>query len=134
MNLLPEAALRGIRLFNEGEYFEAHEALEAAWRAEPGEIRGLYQGLLQAAVFYFHLQRGNLAGARKLYERCLRRLTPLAPVSAGIQVQTLRETIQITWKSVLETGQAPQNLAVKINLAAPQFVRDRCGSPMRERQ
>ena len=30
----PQAA-EGLRLFNTGEYFEAHEALEVAWLEEP---------------------------------------------------------------------------------------------------
>jgi predicted metal-dependent hydrolase len=34
----------GIRLFNEGKYFVAHEELELAWHAEPHPDRRLYQG------------------------------------------------------------------------------------------
>ena len=39
MSEFPNALLQGLELLNRGEYFEAHEAIEAAWRAEPGEIR-----------------------------------------------------------------------------------------------
>jgi predicted metal-dependent hydrolase len=56
----------GIQWMNRGDFFTAHEALEDAWRAEPGPIRRLYQGILQAAVACYHLERGNFAGARKL--------------------------------------------------------------------
>ena len=38
--LHPRAA-EGLRLFNAGKYFEAHEALEDAWNAEKGEVREL---------------------------------------------------------------------------------------------
>ncbi|HET6846614.1 MAG TPA: DUF309 domain-containing protein, partial [Anaerolineales bacterium] len=62
---LHDRAREGIRLFNEGRFFEAHEELEAAWREEPGRIRELYQGILEAGVTYLHLRRGNLVGAEK---------------------------------------------------------------------
>jgi uncharacterized protein len=47
MGALPPLALRGLELFNQGEYFEAHEALELAWREETGPVRELYRGILQ---------------------------------------------------------------------------------------
>ncbi|NCP86232.1 DUF309 domain-containing protein [bacterium] len=93
-NSLHPSARRGIELFNAGEYFEAHEALEAAWRAEPGEIRNLYQGILQAAVCYFHLLRGNHAGALKMSARATRHLSPLPEIYGGVNVAALRRGLQ----------------------------------------
>ena len=69
--LHPQAA-EGLRLFNAGEYFEAHEALEDAWNAEPGKVRELYRGILQIAVVYLHITRGNYNGAVKVYARSLK--------------------------------------------------------------
>ena len=69
--LHPQAA-EGLRLFNAGEYFEAHEALEDAWNAEPGKVRELYRGILQIAVVYLHITRGNYNGAVKVYGRSQR--------------------------------------------------------------
>ena len=66
---LHPAALRGLELFNAGEYFEAHEALEDAWRDETGPVRLLYQGILQVAVTYLHVQHDNYEGALKLSAR-----------------------------------------------------------------
>ncbi|HWQ84409.1 MAG TPA: DUF309 domain-containing protein, partial [Anaerolineales bacterium] len=56
-------ARKGLELFNAGEYFEAHEELEAAWNADPGPGRALYQGVLQVAVAYLQIERGNPDGA-----------------------------------------------------------------------
>ena len=39
--VLPAQVVEGLELFNRGQYFEAHEVLEAAWRAEPGPVREL---------------------------------------------------------------------------------------------
>jgi uncharacterized protein len=73
---LPTIFLRGLDLLNRGDYFEAHEAIEAAWRAEPGEIRQLYQGILQVAVVYHHIIHHNYFGARKVIRRAISNLTP----------------------------------------------------------
>jgi len=69
--LHPQAA-EGLRLFNAGKYFEAHEALEDAWNAETGRVRELYRGILQIAVVYLHVTRGNYNGAVKVYGRSQR--------------------------------------------------------------
>ena len=73
---LPDAFLHGLDLLNNGEYFEVHEAIETAWRAEPGEIRQLYQGILQVAVVYHHITHHNNKGARKLIRRVISNLSP----------------------------------------------------------
>jgi len=58
-------------LWNDGKFFEAHEALEALWiRTRDRE----QQGLIQAAVALHHLRRGNVRGARKMIDRALSRL------------------------------------------------------------
>jgi uncharacterized protein len=87
---LHPAALRGLALFNAGEYFEAHEALESAWRDEPETIRFLYQGILQVAVTYLHIQNGNFDGALKLSERAGRKLDQWPEHCRGVDIGALR--------------------------------------------
>jgi predicted metal-dependent hydrolase len=87
---LPAHALEGLRLFNAGEYFEAHEALETAWREEAGEVRYLYQGILQGAVMYLHMQRLNYEGAVKMYDRSMKLLRPWPGMYCGVNVDKLR--------------------------------------------
>jgi predicted metal-dependent hydrolase len=69
---LPSKVLEGLRLFNEKQFYESHEELEDAWSEERGPIRSLYQGVLQAAVIYFHISRGNYEGGIKMHERCMK--------------------------------------------------------------
>lgn len=76
MITFPEGVWKGIEQFNRQQYFEAHESLETAWRADPGAIRGLYQGILQLGVGYFHLGHHNLIGALKSFEFARRNLYP----------------------------------------------------------
>lgn len=54
-------------LFNERDFFEAHEVLEDLWVVETGENRNYYKGLIMAAVAILHWQRGNASGAARLH-------------------------------------------------------------------
>lgn len=89
-NSLHPNAIAGMQLFNERKFFEAHEELETAWRAEQDAIRNLYQGILQVAVFYLHITRGNYAGALKVYERSMKWLGMFPDIHFGIEVAQLR--------------------------------------------
>ncbi len=86
-------ALEGIELMNAGRYFEAHEALEAAWRDERASIRELYQGILEAAVVYLHVTRRNYAGALKVYGRSMKWLRAWPESCRGVQVEQLRKDL-----------------------------------------
>jgi predicted metal-dependent hydrolase len=104
-NLPPHPeALRGIALFNAGEYFEAHEALENAWRAEPGRIRELYQGILQVAVTYLHIQRGNYGGATKVAARCQLKLDQWPATCRGVEVAALRRNLATVTEALTRLG------------------------------
>lgn len=59
--------LSGILLFNEGDFFEAHEVWEALWMETFDSDKQFYQGLIQAAVGLCHFCNGNVRGAVKLY-------------------------------------------------------------------
>ncbi len=51
------------QLFNAGEFWLAHEALETVWRSIIDEDeRRVWQGLIQAAAALLHRQRGNRHG------------------------------------------------------------------------
>jgi hypothetical protein len=102
-------ALLGLEHFNKGEYFEAHEELETAWRAESGEIRDLYQGILQAGVTYLHITRANYAGALKVYRRSQKWLTRWPDVCRGVEVGRLRSDLDAAIAEVRRLG--PEHLA-----------------------
>jgi uncharacterized protein len=96
----------GIRLFNEGNYFEAHEALECAWREETDPIRELYRGILQVAVCYLHITRGNYDGAIKMYGRSMKWLAPWPDITLGINVAQLRLDLANVVEEIQKLGQA----------------------------
>ncbi len=101
---LPREVVQGLELFNHGEYFEAHEALETAWRAERGPVRDLYRGILQIGVAYYHLLNGNYSGAVKLFQRYKQYLEPFADGCKGIALDELRRDAERAEAELLRLG------------------------------
>jgi predicted metal-dependent hydrolase len=87
--LFPDLVWKGIEEFNRQNYFEAHEFLETAWRAEPESIRTLYQGILQVGVGYFHILHRNRAGALKSFTNARRNLYPWMEAALPIDLPDL---------------------------------------------
>ena len=88
-----ETYAHGIRLFNEGKFFDAHEVLEDVWRAAPPEQRKFLQGLIQLAVGLHHHSKGNTVGALSLLKRAARNLAAEPRESRGIRVCELLHSI-----------------------------------------
>jgi uncharacterized protein len=88
--LAPDAALElAQRLIDSGRAFQAHEVLEASWKAAPAAERELWQGLAQLAVGLTHAQRGNARGAAALLHRGSRRLAGYPGRPHGIEAALL---------------------------------------------
>lgn len=103
---LSAEARAGVAAFNAGDYFEQHEHFEHAWMAEPRPIRELYQGILQIGVAFYQIQRGNWAGAIKMFRRGLPRLRGLPPVCQGIQLASFRAAAEAIHAQISELGPA----------------------------
>jgi predicted metal-dependent hydrolase len=72
-----------------GAYFEAHEALEDAWRAaEPAE-KDFFQGLVHFTVAWYQAGRGNRVGCERQLAKAERRLGPFAPVHRGVDLDAV---------------------------------------------
>lgn len=80
---------RAAALFNAGLFFECHEYLEDAWRAAAEPERTLFHGLVQAAAGCYHLEKGNLHGARTLIGKAIAKLRSFAPAALGLDVAAL---------------------------------------------
>jgi uncharacterized protein len=91
----------GAALFNAAEYFECHEAWEDVWRELEGDNRRFVQGLIQVAVGLYHATRWNVAGARGLFARAVKRLEGFAPEYGGVQVGELLVELA-SWRAAVE--------------------------------
>jgi len=105
---LPHYAIRGLEQFNRGEYFEAHDSLELAWMKDPTPGRDLYRAVLQVAVAYYQIIRGNYNGAAKMFLRVRKWLAPLPEICRGINIGQLRQDVQTAYTALLELG--PQGI------------------------
>jgi uncharacterized protein len=79
----------GIALFNRGEFFDCHEALEELWRPERGARRLFLQGVIHLAVGFYHHQKGNQIGAERQLRKGLRKLAGYLPECEGIDTARL---------------------------------------------
>ena len=131
------SAYAGILLFNRGEYFEAHEALEDAWKEVETEDRDLYRGILQIAVAYEHIKRGNYVGAVKIYGRSQKWLTKWPDICQGINIKQLLADARIVMDELQELGadqiaQFDTSLIHPIQYKQNKYICDRCGHEMVE--
>lgn len=86
---------RGLRLYNSGEYFEAHEEWESVWLAADEPARTFLQALIQVTAAFEHLKRNdNRLGASRLLTAALRRLEPYAASFGNIDLDLLRQDIR----------------------------------------
>lgn len=87
VSALDGALYKSVELFNHHLFFEVHEVLEPQWMQEQGEVKSFLQGLIQIAVAFYHLGRGNLAGTRSLLHEGLMKIAPHSPTCLGIELQ-----------------------------------------------
>src|SRR5205823_873776 len=80
---------RGLDLIRAGQYFEAHEELELAWRAAAPAERDFFQGLVHVTVAWYQAGRGRRIGCERQLEKAARRLAPYAPAHRGVDVAAL---------------------------------------------
>jgi predicted metal-dependent hydrolase len=104
LDALSEIGLRGLEAFNHGEYFEAHELLETAWNQDPTSAKELYRAILQVAVAYYQIERGNYNGAVKMFQRMRQWFEPLPDECRGVDVKSLRQAAERAYAVLLELG------------------------------
>ncbi len=86
--------LEYLRLYQEENFFEAHEVLEDLWRQTHDEDRKFYQGLIQLAATLVHFQRENLAGTQKLFKTASQYLEPYAPRHKDLDLDKILRDFQ----------------------------------------
>ncbi|MEO7803797.1 MAG: DUF309 domain-containing protein [Actinomycetota bacterium] len=101
----------GIRLFNVGDYFMAHETLEEYWVEAPSDQRDFLQGLIQLSVGMHHYTRANLKGTRLQFAKALKRLSGYPQTYDGVDIAAVRLFLEA----------APANIEDAIPLSPPSL-------------
>jgi uncharacterized protein len=97
----------GIRLFNQGNFFDAHDLWEQEWKIAEGEEKLFYQGIIQAAAALLHVQRGNYAGALSVYLKSWPKLARFPAVWMGIELGQFRCELRRYFAPLRYSSDAP---------------------------
>ena len=83
-----DSLLIALNLFNNHEWYEAHDAFEEIWNSVDGDEKQVIQGILQVSVSQFHLSKGNLNGATILLGEGLGRIKTRTKINLGIDLES----------------------------------------------
>ncbi len=91
---MDERLYEGIRRFNEGRFFEAHDILEDLWQGYREPDRVFLQALIQSAVGLYHLDNNNVKGARSQLSKACSKLEAFMPEYRGLCVDFLYASLK----------------------------------------
>jgi hypothetical protein len=93
-----------LRLFNSGQFWDSHEALEARWREDGSEF---YHGLILLASAFVHVNRGNRHGIAAQLGKARPFLESRAPHYLGLDVNRILDHAATCRQIVAEHPDAP---------------------------
>ena len=107
-----DSLLIALNLFNNHEWYEAHDAFEDIWNSVDGNERQVIQGILQVSVSQFHLSKGNLNGATILLGEGLGRIKTRTKINLGIDLESFCRCLEdllmkLQYKQVLNENDKP---------------------------
>jgi len=101
-----------LNLFNNHEWYEAHDAFEEIWNSVDGDERQVIQGILQVSVSQFHLSKGNLNGATFLLGEGLGRIKTRSKINLGIDLESFCQCLEdllrkLQYREILNENDKP---------------------------
>lgn len=114
---------RGIGHFNACRFYECHDTIEEIWLQESSDEQPFLQGLIQAAVAFFHFQQGRWGAARAMLKMSLAKLKDYPSVYRRVELGSLVQELE-TWRRTLDKalqGTRPRTL----DLVFPQIAQQR---------
>ena len=100
---------RGITEFNSGAFYACHDTLEAIWMEAETSEKPFYQGILQIAVAFYHLENLNWRGGAILMGEGINRLGRFEPSYRNVQVDNLVDQA-VEWLHLVQTA-GPEGLS-----------------------
>ena len=105
----------GITLFNEHEFFEAHEVWEDIWHMAYGLKHYFYQGLIQCSVALEHYRRSNPRGVLSLYKSYNEKFVNIPPTFMGLDVRSFLAGMEEVLRPVLKADPVPQRGEIELD-------------------
>ena len=111
-NSFKDSLFVALNLFNNHEWYEAHDAFEEIWYSVDGEERQVIQGILQVSVSQFHLSKGNLNGATILLGEGLGRIKTRTNINIGLDLESFCRCLEdllrkLQYKQTLNDNDKP---------------------------
>src|SRR3954469_22410775 len=112
----------GIQLFNDHEFFEAHEAWEDVWHMAFGTKFEFYQGMIQCAVALEHYRRSNPRGVLSLYESYNRHFKDVPPLFMGLDVADFLGRMRRALEPVLSADPPPSRGEIELDASTVPVI------------
>ena len=109
----------GLRLFNVGSFYDCHDLLEDLWLQESSDQRPFLQGIIQAAVAFFHHEEGRLGASRSMLQRSIEKLEPYPGDYIGVDLESFRMAL-VRWKDTLDKA-ISSGVQDPVSLQPPQI-------------
>jgi predicted metal-dependent hydrolase len=94
------------RCFNAQLYYEAHDVLEEVWLPIRGQAQAkFYQGLIQMAGGFVHLQKGRLGPGARLFALALANFEAYPARHEGIDLDAIRRVCRETRQAIIDSGE-----------------------------
>jgi predicted metal-dependent hydrolase len=108
---------QGLRLFNEGRFFESHESLEQFHHQTEASHKPFVEGLIQlAAAFRLYTDFGEVKGPVRMIHQALIRFENYQPSYLEIRVRDLSESMEAWAEKAAEAGDSSSLPTPKIRL------------------
>jgi uncharacterized protein len=105
-NWLEGGLAEGLKRYESGEFFLAHEDWEAVWLDLPDPEKSFLQAIIQVSAAMHHFHAGNRIGALSLMRRSKRRIDASPDEFCGIRADILREELASCMRKI-EHGESP---------------------------
>jgi predicted metal-dependent hydrolase len=106
---MDDRLVQATHLFNQCEWYAAHDAFEDLWHEASGDERQVFHGMIQVAVAEHHLLNGNLRGSLLLMAEGLNHLNQSPPQLFGFDLEALKLVVRQRLAR-LQTGQLLDDL------------------------
>jgi uncharacterized protein len=107
----------GITLFNDHEFFEAHEVWEDIWHMAFGLKHEFYQGMIQCAVALEHYRRSNPRGVMSLYQSYTRHFKDVPGTFMGLDVGSFLKRMHAVLEPVITASPLPDRGEISLDAA-----------------
>jgi hypothetical protein len=105
----------GIHLFNEHEFFEAHEVWEDIWHMAYGLKHDFYQGMIQAAVALEHYRRSNPRGVASLHKSYPPKFRNVPDRFMGLNVKRFLEQMDEALRPITGANPLPERGQIELD-------------------